>query len=157
MRLLVRRSVESSIHRADASDQADTKHEPRVHGHEAIRPSVGVQGACSNTDDTKSKASVHKSLIQEAPLVSGHTPIFTGLTVENEVRSQDGTTDDGSTVQQLLGEVTLRDVVCLLHIGPAEGILEGLAGLREDGRLSCRRLRYLGSLEWRVMVEPSGV
>lgn len=157
MCLLVRRSVEGSIHRADAANQADTKDEPRVHGHETIRPSVGVQGARSNTDDTESKASVHESFVQEAPLVSGHSAIFAGLTVEDEVRSQDGTTNDGSTVQQLLSEVTLIGVVGLLHVGPTEGILEGLTGLGEDGRRSCGWFRCLSSLERRVMDESGCV
>lgn len=155
--LLIRGGVESSIHCANAADQTDTEDEPRVRGHKAVRPSVGVQGARSQTDNTKTKASVHKSLIQEAPLVSGHCAILTGLTVEDEVGSQNGTTNDGSTVQQLLGEVTLRSIVGLLHVCPTEDILEGLAGRGEDGGRSCRWLWRLGSLKWRVVDEASSV
>lgn len=75
---------------------------------------------------------MHESLVQEAPLVSGHSAVLTGLAVEDNVGGKNGTTDDGSTIQQLLGSVSTLGIVGLLCEVPSEGILEGLAGLAKD-------------------------
>lgn len=124
--LLIRGGVESSVHRANAADQADTHHEPRVHSHETIRPAAHVQCAGSNADNTDTKASVHESLVQEASLVGGHAAVLAGLTVEDEVGCQDGTSYNGGTIDQLLREVSGLRIVGRLHVCSAEGILEGL-------------------------------
>ena len=116
-----------------------------------------MQSARSNTDDTKSKSSVHESLVQEAPLVSGHSAVLTGLTVENDVGGQNGTTDDGSTIQQLLSDVATLGTVRLLGVGPAEGILESLTRLSEDRGRCAERLGCLRGLERRVVDEASSV
>lgn len=100
---------------------------------------------------------MHESLVKEATLVSGHSAVLPGLTVEDHVGSQDGTSNDGSTVHQLLADSTLRDVFGLLHVCAAKCILESLTGLGEDGRRSCGRLRRLGSLEGRVVDEAGSV
>lgn len=131
--LLIRGSVESTVHGADAANETDTHDEPRVHGHETIRPAAHVEGASSNTNDTNTETSVHKGFVQEAPLVSGHTAVFSRFTVEDEVGCQDGTTNNGSAIQQFLGHIaTLCRVEALLHVCTAEGILEVLSGLGED-------------------------
>lgn len=155
--LLIRGGVESPIHRSNAANQASTNDDPGVQGHEAVCQSIGVHGAGSNSDHTESKASVHESLVKEATLVSGHSAVLPRLTVEDHVGSQDGTTNDGTTVHQLLADITLSSVVGLLHVCAAKSILEGLAGLGEDGRRSCGRLRHLGSLEGRVVDEAGSV
>lgn len=101
---------------------------------------------------------MHESLVQEASLVSGHAAILAGLTVEDEVGCQDGTSDNGGAVNQLLREVSgLRIEGRLLHVCSAEGILKGLTRLVEDRGLSSERLSCLSGLEWRVVDEASGV
>lgn len=155
--LLIGRGVESSVHRANATNKANTENEPWVHGHEAVRPTVGVKRASSNTNDTNTKSSVHESLVQEATLVSGHSAVLAGLAVEDEVGGQDGAANDGTAVQQLLRDVARRSVEGLLHVCAAEGILEGLARLGEDGGGSCGGLGGLGGLDRRVVNETSSV
>lgn len=111
-----------------------------------------------DSDDTNTKSGVHKRFIQVAAFVVGHATILSGLTVEDEVSRQDSAADDGRTVQESLGHVTtLGSIVCRLHICTAEGILEGLSGLCEDGRgKRAERLR-LSRLEWRVVDKSSRV
>lgn len=116
-----------------------------------------MQSAGSNSDNTNTKSSVHESLIQEAPLVSGHAAILAGLTVEDEVGGQNSATDDGTSVQQLLSEVATLSVVGLLHVAAAEGIVEGLTRLGEERGLGSERFGSLGGLEWRVVDEASSV
>jgi len=116
-----------------------------------------MKSAGSNANDTDTKSSVHESLVQEAPLVSGHSAVLAGLTVKDQVGCQDGTTDDGTAIQQLLGEVTGSSRVGLLHVGTAEGILKGLAGLGKEGGRSSRGLCSLRGLDRGVVDEASGV
>lgn len=155
--LLIRGSSKGGVHRANAADQTDTHNQPRVHRHETVGPAAGVQSAGSNSDNTNTKSSVHESLVQEAPLVSGHATILAGLTVEDEVGGQDGTTDDGTSVQKLLGEVATLSIEGLLHVAAAEGIVEGLMRLGEERRLSAERLSSLRRLEWRVVDEAGSI
>lgn len=115
-----------------------------------------MKSASSNTDNTETKTSVHEGFIEEASLVSRHAAILTSLTVENKVGSQHSTTNDGSTVHQLLSCVAGLGVEGLLHVGTAEGILKGLARLAEDGG-SAESLSRLGGLERRVVDEASSI
>jgi len=154
---LIRRGVESSVHRANAADQTDTHDEPWVHRHKAIGPAARVKRTSSNTDDTNTKTSVHESLIQEASLVGRHAAILASLTVEDEVGSQNGTTNNSGTIDQLLSDVSRLRIVGRLHVGSAEGILKGLTGFGEDRGLGTERLGYLGRLKRRVVDESSCV
>lgn len=155
--LLIRGSSKGGVHRANAANETDTHNQPWVHCHKTVRPAAGVQSAGSNSDNTNTKSSVHESLVQEAPLVGGHAAILAGLTVEDEVGGQDGTTDDGTSVQQLLGEVATLSVVGLLHVAAAEGIVEGLMRLGEERGLGTERLSSLRRLEWRAVDEASSI
>lgn len=99
-----------------------------------------MQSSRSNTDDTNAKTSVQECLIQVASLVNGHAAIFSRLTVKDQVRCQDSSSHDGSTVDELLSEVaTLHGLISRLHVSAAEGIMEGLSGLCEDGRNGSNR------------------
>lgn len=155
--LLIRGSVESAVHGSDAANETHAHDEPRVHSHKTIRPATHVEGASSNTNYTDTKTSVHKSLIQEAPLVSGHTAILSRFAVEDEVGCQNCTTNNGSAIYQFLGQVTiLSRVDTLLHVCTTEGILEVLARLGED-RGNALRLCCLGWLDGRIVNESGGV
>lgn len=154
---LIRRGVESSVHRANAADQTDTHDEPRVHRHKAIGPAARVKRTSGNTNDTNTKTSVHESLIQEASLVGRHAAILASLTVEDKVGSQNGTTNDGGTIDQLLSEVSRLRIVGRLHVVSAESILKGLTGFGEDRGLGSERLGYLCRLKRRVVDESSCV
>lgn len=117
-----------------------------------------MEGASSNTNDTNTETSVHKSFVQEAPLVSGHTAVLSRFTVEDEVGCQNSTTNNGSAIQQFLGHVaTLCRVEALLHVCTAEGILEVLSGLGEDRGRNALRLCCLGGLDGRIVNESGGV
>lgn len=132
---LVRRSVQSAIHGSNATNQTETNDNPRVHGHKAVGPSVHVQSSSSNTDNTNSESSVQESVVQEASFVRRHAAVLSRLTVEDEVRRQDSSTNDGGSVEQSLGDVaTAVGVSGRLHVCATEGILESLSGLREDRR-----------------------
>lgn len=155
--IVIRRGVESSVHRANAADQTDTHDEPRVHRHKAIGPAARVKRTSGNTNDTNTKTSVHESLIQEASLVGRHAAILASLTVEDKVGSQNGTTNDGGTIDQLLSEVSRLRIVGRLHVVSAESILKGLTGFGEDRGLGSERLGYLCRLKRRVVDESSCV
>lgn len=131
--LLLRRRVVSRVHSADAGDQTQTDNSPRVRGHQAERPSVGVQRSSSNTDDTNAQTGVQERVVEVAALVRRHATVFSRLTVEDQVRHQDSPTHDGGAIQQPLGQVALVDLVSWLNVGAAEGILEGLLRSAEDG------------------------
>lgn len=96
--LLVGRSVESTIHRSDAGNQTDTSNKPRVRGHETIRPTARVESSSSNTDDSNTKSSVHKSFVQIRPFVVRHSAIFPCLPVEDQVCRQDSSTNDSRAI-----------------------------------------------------------
>lgn len=113
-----------------------------------------MQSASSDTNDTNTKSSVHKRLVQVAALKRRHATILSGFAVEDEVRCQDSTTDDSGTVDQLLGDVATLNIVGGLHVGATESILEGLTGLCEDGDGTGR----LGlGLEGRIVDETSAI
>lgn len=144
MYLLVRRSVESAVHGTNAGNQTETGHSPRVGSHQTERPAVGVQRSRGNCNDTDSQTGVQESVIQVAPFVRRHSAILSRFAVEDQVRSDDCSSDDGSSVEQSLSKVaTLGDAVSGLHVRPAESILESLSRAAEDGRW--RRCRCLGS------------
>lgn len=147
--LLLRRRVVSRVHGTDASDKTQTDNSPRVRGHQTVRPSVHVHRSSRNTDDTNAQTGVQERLVEVAALIWRHAAILSRLTVEDQVRRQNGTTHNGSSVQQPLGQGTLVDPVGRLHIRAAEGILEGLLRAAEDGR----RRTLEGSV---VVEEPSG-
>lgn len=131
--LLIRRSVVGTEHRAHAGSQTNTSNQPRVGGHQTIRPSIHVQSSSGDTNNTNTKSGVHESFIQIASLVVRHSAILSCFTVEDEVRSHDSATHNGRTVEQALGEVaTLSCTVRRLHVSAPEGIPEGLPGLCED-------------------------
>lgn len=132
--LLLRRSVKSAVHGADAGNQAQSNNSPGIGRHEPEGPSARMEGTSSNADDTDTKTSMQEGIVQIAPLEGRHTSIFSCLTVEDDVRSDNGAADNGSTVDQLLRQVAraLGSLVSRLHICPAtttESILEGLTSL----------------------------
>lgn len=154
--LLLRRRIESSKHGSDASNQADTEDKPRVRRHQAIRPAVHVQSSSGNTDDTNTKTSVQESVVQVAALKWRHATVLSRFAVEDHVRNQNRSSDDGSAIQQTLGEVaTLSGLVGRLHVRPSEGILESLSRLGQDGG-GTSRMRLRG-LERRIVDESSGI
>ena len=115
-----------------------------------------MQSPSSNTNNPDTKSSVHKGFIQIRPFKRRHSAVFSSFAVEDEVRCHDSSTDDSCAIDQLLGQVALRSIGGLLHVGATECILEGLPGFGEDGGRGETRLRLSG-LERRVVDEASGV
>lgn len=114
-----------------------------------------MQSSSGNTNDTNTKTSVHKCVVEVAALVRSHPTILSCFAVEDHVRYQDSSTHNGGAVQQTLSEIaTLSRLVCRLHVGPSESILESLSGFGEDGGTDRLRLR---GLEWRVMDKASSI
>lgn len=89
---------------------------------------------------------MQEGVIEICALKGGHTAIFTRLSIEDKVDSQQGTAEDTCAVQQTLAHIALRyGVVCCLLIPSAEGLAEegdilrgregGLGGAEELGLL----------------------
>ena len=84
---------------------------------------------------------MHKGFVKERPFERWHAAIFSSLAVEDDIRGDDGAADDGGAIKQPLRHaagVRARDLAARLHVGAAEGLLEGIArfGERSDGRSS---------------------
>ena len=82
---------------------------------------------------------MHKGFIQELPFVRWHTAIFSSLAIKYDVRGDDRAANDGGAIQKLLSRaagVRARDLAAGLHVGAAEGLLEGISRFSEcsDGR-----------------------
>ena len=78
---------------------------------------------------------MQKGFIQKGPFVWGHASIFTGLAVEQEVRGDHRTADDGAAVKELLRHaagVGAGDLATGLDIGATEGLMEGISRLGES-------------------------
>ena len=100
-----------------------------------------MQCACGHTDDPNTQAGMHKGFVKERPFKRWHAAIFSSLAVEDYICGDDGAADDGGAIEQPLSHaagVRARDLATRLHVGPMEGMLEGIArfGERSDGRSS---------------------
>lgn len=116
-----------------------------------------MQSSSGNTNNTNTKAGVHEGVVEVAALIRSHATILSRLAVEDHVRGQDGTTDDGSTVKETLGHIPARSLVGRLHVRPLESILEGLSGLGEDRRGTGLEALGLRWFEGRIVDESSGI
>ena len=79
---------------------------------------------------------MQEGLVKIFPLKGWHAAIFSCFAVEGEVCGEDRSTDDGSAVEEALGQRSGigRDYLTwLLDIGAAEGLLEGVSRFRESG------------------------
>lgn len=98
-----------------------------------------MQGVCRHTNDPNAEASMHKSLIQERPFIWRHPTIFSRLAVEDEIRGDHRTADDGGAIEEPLRHaagIRARDLATRLHVGTTERLLEGISRLDEE---SCQR------------------
>lgn len=80
---------------------------------------------------------MQERVVQELPLERRHTTIFARLAVEEHVRGDNGSADDGGSIEEALGEGA---ATCgggggdaRLDIGPEGGVLEGMAGAGKGG------------------------
>lgn len=99
--ILIRASSHAAVHGADRPHEAKAKNKPRVRRHEPVAPSIEVQSASRQSNDTNAEASVQESVVQVAALVGRHTAIFAGLTVEDSEKTV--SLDSGHGQRELTG------------------------------------------------------
>lgn len=142
---LLRWSGTASDHCSDGSNQTHAEYEPWVRGHQSVRPSIGMKSASSNGDYSKAKTGVHKGIVEVFAFKQWHAAIFASLPIEDEVDRDQSSTEDGTTVDEALGQVSLRYrvVVGVLALVPAESLLEGVTRGSESA----------GVFQWRELFE----
>lgn len=95
-----------------------------------------MQSACRHTNDPNAQTSMHKGFIKECPFVRRHAAVFSSLAVEHEIGGNDGSTDDGGSIEELLSyaaSVRAHSLTARLDIGTMEGLLEGISRFGECG------------------------
>ena len=95
-----------------------------------------MQSACRHTNDPNTQASMHKGFIEEGPFVRRHATVFSTLAVEHEIRGDDGSTNDGGSIKELLSHaagVRAHGLTAGLDVGTTEGLLEGISRFGECG------------------------
>lgn len=97
----------SAIHGSDTADKTDTKNQPRVCSHQPEAPTIHVQCARCDTDNTNAETRVHECVVQVSPLEVGHTAILASFPVEDEVNSEQGGAKDTSAIDEPLSQITL--------------------------------------------------
>ena len=98
-----------------------------------------MQSACRHTNDPNTQASMHKGFIKECPFVRWHAAVFPSLAVEHEIRGDDGSTNDGGAIKELLSHAAgfrAHGLTTGLDVGTTESLLEGISRFGEcgDGR-----------------------
>jgi hypothetical protein len=81
---LLRRTHASTHHGTDGTNKTDTENQPGVGSHKTVTPSVCVEGASSDTDDSNTETSVEESVVQVGAFKWRHAAIFSGFAVEDE-------------------------------------------------------------------------
>lgn len=102
--LLIGRSVESPIHRAQTGNKTAPHNNPGIRSHQPITPSTPMHRRGRHTNNPNPQPSMRKGLIEVRTLIRRHTAIFSRFTVEEQIRRNDGTTYDGATVKKTLPE-----------------------------------------------------
>ena len=103
--LLVRRGCECSIHGAHAHGNAADDDRPWTGSHQTVRPAGLVESAGGNADDTETETGMQEGLIEKVPLKGGHAAIFSGFSVKNDVRRNDGPSNNSGSVDELLRQI----------------------------------------------------
>lgn len=111
--LLVRVSRPGAPHGSDAADETNAEDKPGICGHEAVAPSVHVQRARRDTDDTNAETSVHESIVQISSLEFWHAAILTGFAVEDEVDTNESCAEDTRTINESLPQIALGHGVAI--------------------------------------------
>ena len=79
---------------------------------------------------------MHKGFIKECPFVRRHAAVFSSLAVEHEIRGDDRSTNDGSSIEKLLSHATgvrAHGLTAGLDVSTTEGLLEGISRFGECG------------------------
>lgn len=112
-----------------------------------------MHGACSDSDDTNTEASVQERIVEVGALEGWHAAILTSLAVEDQVDAEEGCAEDTSAVEEALSHIALRERVGRdsLLVRAAEGRLElgDIGGGGKRGCLGLEEVRVL--LQWRVV------
>jgi hypothetical protein len=91
-----------------------------------------MQSARGYSNDANPEAGMHEGLVQVFAFERRHSPIFSRFSVEDEIRCDDGASDDCCAIQKLLGEVTaIGGVGGLLHVRSLECILKRCLGFAQ--------------------------
>ena len=85
---------------------------------------------------------MHECLVEKRSFIKRYTAIFSRLAVEDEIRGDDGTANDGGAIEEPLGHaagVGAHKLAARLDVGATEGLLEGISRVGEC-RDGCNRL-----------------
>ena len=143
-------SRSATPHSTDAADQTHTQHKPRISSHQPITPSVHVQSAGSDTNDSYTESSMQKGIIQVSAFIFRHAAIFPHLAIEHEVDADQRGAEDTRSIEQTLPQFWIRigRRWSLLHVGPSEGRAEDIVRFCERGR-GLPGEEVGGAFEWR--------
>lgn len=138
----------TSHHRTERSNKTNTENKPWVRTHQPVRPTVHVESASGNSNDSDSQSGVQESVIQIASLKWWHSSIFSRLAVEDQVDGKQRSSKDCAAIQQALGNIALRERVLWRR-----SLVSPLARLAECLSEDILLLRCECVSEWRRLLE----
>lgn len=146
--VVLRRRGVASHHRTKRSHETNTENKPWIRTHQPVRPTVHMESASGNSDDSDSQSGVQESVIQITSLKWWHSSIFSCFAVEDQVDGKQRSSKDCAAVQQALGDIALREWVLWRR-----SLVSPLAGLTECLSEDILLLRCKGVSEWRRLLE----